>query len=66
MAGLHASRGSFWENKAVEALNPWYLTDAQFDAVMEEIDAELRRVCAEAARHIWRRKAGNGQTLEYR
>ena len=27
----------------MEALNPWYLTDAQFDAVMEEIDAELRR-----------------------
>ena len=27
----------------MEALNPWYLTDAQFDAVMAEIDAELRR-----------------------
>ena len=27
----------------MEALNLWYLTDAQFDSVMGEIDAELRR-----------------------
>jgi hypothetical protein len=32
-----------WENSGVDVLNPWYLSDAAFEAVMAEIEAELRQ-----------------------
>ena len=35
--------GGQWDNDIVAIANPWHLPNSEFDAVMAEIDAELRR-----------------------
>jgi hypothetical protein len=39
---LAFATGDRWENDIVATANPWYLSNSEFDAVMAEIDAELR------------------------